>query len=204
MEQLSLTAKVRGKMTKGELKRLREQGYTPGIFYGREEENVPIYVDTSTLIRVIRKARETNVFIELKIEKEGDEINKLCLIKDVDYHPLKRIPYHFDIYSVKAGEEIEVEVPVVITGTAPGVKKGGLLQVIRRELTLRCLPKHMPEKIEVDVSDLDIGDAIHIEDLKVENVKFIYDTNFTIVTVVPPESEKEEETEEVEAEESEE
>ncbi len=205
MEQLSMNAKVRDKMTKGELKRLREKGYTPGIFYGRDEENLPIYVDTSTLIRVARKARESNVFIDLIIEKGGEQLKKLCLFKEVNYHPLKRVPLHFDIYSVKTGEEIEVEVPVVLTGSAPGVKKGGLLQLIRRELTIRCLPKYMPEKIEIDVSNLDIGDAVHIKDLNVENVKFIYDTNFTIVTVVPPEKEKPEEEEaEEEIEESEE
>ena len=204
MEQLSMNVKVRGKMTKGELKKLREKGFTPGIFYGRGEENIPIYVDTSTLIRIARKSRETNVFIDLNIEKDGNSIKKLCLLKDVDYHPIKRIPLHFDIYAVKEGEEIEIEVPIVFTGTAIGVKKGGLLQIIRRELTIRCLPKHMPEKIEIDVSNLDIHDSIHIEDLKVENVKFIYDTNFTIVTVVPPEKEVSEEETEEETEESEE
>jgi len=204
MEQLSMNVKVRDKMTKGELKKLREKGFTPGVFYGREEENIPIYVDTSTLIKIARKARETNVFINLTIEKENGTIDKLCLLKDVDYHPIKRIPIHFDIYAVKEGEEIEIDVPLIFTGTAPGVKKGGLLQAIRRELTIRCLPKYMPEKIEIDVSHLDIGDAVHVKDLKVENVKFIYETNFTIVTVVPPEKEEAEKEAEEETEESEE
>ena len=198
MEQLKMDTKFRKKMSKGELKRLREKGYTPGIFYGREEENIPLLVETSTLIRIARKARETNVFIDLTIDKDGEILKKTCLLKDVDYHPLKRIPVHFDIYSVKEGEEIEIEVPVVIKGTPIGVKKGGLLQLIRRELTVRCLPKYMPEKIEIDVTELDIYDSVHIEDIKIENVKFIYDTNFTIVTVVPPEKEKEETEEETE------
>ncbi len=198
MEQMSINAKVRKEMTKGELKKLRNNGYTPGIFYGREEKNIPIYVDTSTLIKIGRKARETNVFIDLTIEKDNEKIKKTCLLKDIDYHPLKRVPIHFDLMGIKEGEEIEVDVPIIFKGTPIGVKKGGLLQVVRRELTVRCLPKYLPEKIEIDVSNLNIHDAVHIEDIQIDNVKFIYETNFTIVTVIPPgkESSSEQETEE--------
>jgi large subunit ribosomal protein L25 len=100
------------------------------------------------------------------------------------------MPVHVDFYAIEEKEEIEVDVAVEIVGAAPGVKEGGILQLIRKELTVKCLPQYLPEKIEIDVSNLNLHEAIHVEDIKIENVQFIYDTNFTVLTIVSPAKEK--------------
>ena len=202
MEQVTLEAKFRNEVSKKERNRLKKEGFIPAIFYGKHiEENIPLAVDGKLVKKIMKSGAGVNTFINLEVEQDNKKSRFLSLIKDVQMHPIYRMPIHVDFYAIEEKEEIEVDVPVVVKGVSPGVKKGGILQIIRKELTLKCLPKDLPESIEVDISTLDYQDAIHIEDLEVPNVKFIYDTNFTVVTVVPPakaEIEEEEVEEEVE------
>lgn len=204
MKTLELNVNYREKVSKSERNRLKKQGLIPAIFYGKHiEENIPLSVDPITIKKIIRSGTGANTFITLKIKKGEELIEHKAIIKDVQMHPIYRMPVHVDFYAIYEKEKIEVDVPIVVKGVSPGVKKGGILQVIRKELTVKCLPQYLPEKIEIDVSNLDLHEAIHVEDLKIENVEFIYDTNFTILTVVSPAKEKSETSEE-EAEETEE
>jgi large subunit ribosomal protein L25 len=107
------------------------------------------------------------------------------MMKDIQIHPLRQTILHTDFYEVTMDEMITVEVPIQLVGKPEGIKMGGILEQIRREIEVQCLPGY-PKKIEVDVSSLMIGDSIHIQDIQIEKGKILADTNFTIVTVVPP------------------
>lgn len=202
MEQLTLNVIRRTDSSKKERNKLKKNGLIPGIFYGKHiKENIPVAVDPIKIKKIMKSSAGMNSFINLEIEQNGEKSNYLALIKDVQKHPIYRMPIHVDFYAIEEKEEIEVDVPIVITGVSKGVKKGGVLQIIRKELTVKCLPMNLPEKIEIDITDLDINDNVHIKDLEIPDVKFIYDTNFTILTIASPTKEKEEseETEEAEA-----
>ncbi len=205
MEQVSLNVIRRSESSKKERNRLKKEGLIPGIFYGKHiKENIPIAVDPIKIKKILKSQSGINSFINLEIEQNGEKYRHLALIKDVQKHPIYRMPIHVDFYAIEEKEEIEVEVPVAVKGVSIGVKKGGVLQLIRKELTVKCLPQHLPEKIEIDVTDLDINDNVHIEDLNIPNVKFIYDTNFTVLTIASPTKEKVETEETVEEEQEEE
>ncbi len=197
MEQVTLNVLRRTSSSKKERNQLKRKGLIPGIFYGKHiKENIPIAVDPIKIKKILKSQAGINSFINLEIEHNGEKYNHLALIKDVQKHPIYRMPIHVDFYAIEEKEEIEVEVPVVVKGISVGVKKGGILQIIRKELTVKCLPQYLPEKIEIDITDLDINDNVHIEDLKIPNVKFIYDTNFTVLTIAAPTKEQEEVVEE--------
>jgi large subunit ribosomal protein L25 len=199
METLELNVLYRGETTKSAKNKLKKEGLIPAIFYGKHiEENIPLAVDPITIKKILRSDSGVNTFITLKIKKDDEIIEHKAIIKDVQMHPIYRMPVHVDFYAIYEKEEIEVEVPVVPVGVAPGIKKGGILQVIRKELTVKCLPQHLPDKIEIDISSLDLHEAIHVEDIKIDNIKFVYDTNFTVITIVSPDKEKEEVEEEEE------
>ena len=129
--------------------------------------------------------------IELKITgapeafKAGSSI--LALIKAFQSDPITRTLTHLDLYKVNLEEKVTVTIPIHVEGTAPGVKAGGILEVIRRELEVRCLPNNIPEEIRVDVGGLELGHSIHVQDLSFpEHVEPVAETNFTIVAVAAP------------------
>lgn len=106
------------------------------------------------------------------------------MIKNVQHHPISRRLLHIDLYEVAMDKKIHVKVPVVLTGTAKGAEEGGTLQLVRREIDVLCLPLDIPESIMVDVSEMQIGDSIHIQEIPVSgNIEILADTNFTVVTV---------------------
>ena len=126
------------------------------------------------------------------------------MIKEYQVHPVSRNYLHVDFYEIAMDRKIRVRVPVVTKGKPRGVELGGMLQVVRRDLEVLCLPQEVPEAIEVDVTELDIGDSIHVEKIPLEgDVEIPAEVNFTVVTILSPKvealpEEEEEEVEEVE------
>ena len=135
--------------------------------------------------------------IDLDIRKGNQSDRKVVMVKDIQIHPLQQTILHTDFYEVTMDEMITVEVPIQLVGKPEGIKMGGILEQIRRGIEVQCLPGDIPKKIEVDVSSLMIGDSIHIQDIQIEKGKILADTNFTIVTVVPPAAEEKKVVEEV-------
>jgi large subunit ribosomal protein L25 len=124
------------------------------------------------------------------------------MIKELQTHPVSRNFIHIDFYEIKMDQKITAKIPVVTTGTAKGVELGGIVQIIRRELEVECLPLEVPESIEIDISDLDIGDSIHVGKIHLEGgIEFLEEDDYTVVTVVSPKMEEEEPEEEEEIEE---
>jgi len=160
-------------------------------------------VNKSDLEQVFKKGGIGQVILNLVIQKNGETTTRPAMIKELQTHPLSRNFIHIDFYEIKMDQKITAKIPVVTTGRAKGVELGGMLQIIRRELEVECLPLAVPESIEIDISDLDIGDSIHVGQIRVEGeIEFLEDDNYTVVTILSPKMEEEPE-EEKEAEEEE-
>lgn len=198
METVALKAHARETRGKGAARVLRREGRIPAVLYGRETAATPISVELRALETILREGTG-NVFIDLNIEEEAGAEPHTVMIKDMAVHPTHREILHADFYEVDMKRKIRVDVPVVTEGTPAGVEEGGILQVIRRELEVWCLPNKIPQEIVIDVSHLGIGDSIHIEEVPAdEGVEYPHDVDFTVVAVASPAMEEAEEEEEVE------
>ncbi|GAB6268334.1 MAG: 50S ribosomal protein L25/general stress protein Ctc [Smithella sp.] len=167
MEVTDLAAQVRKEQKKGPARRLRQNGFVPAVFYGRSAENILLAVKNDELIK-LHKDKKDHAFIKLIIDDGSvKKIEKLSLIKELQVQPLTGKFYHADFYEVDIKRKISLEVSLRFVGKAIGVENGGELQHIRREVKVSCLPLNLPDHIDVDVTNLDIGDSIKIRDLKI-------------------------------------
>ncbi len=165
MEATELKALTRKETGKGPARRFRMAGSIPGVFYGRGEEAIPLTVDGAELLKVI-KAKKENIFIKLKIEGEK-QLEKLSLIKEVQIEPVSRRFYHVDFYEIRMDHKLTLDVPIRFAGIPIGVQNGGELQHLKRDLKISCLPAVLPDFIEIDVTGLEIGDSIKVQNIQV-------------------------------------
>jgi large subunit ribosomal protein L25 len=186
MERPVLTAEIRKELGKEKAKKLRTKGLIPAIFYGPKSQSIPLVVPSKELAKVLQTEAGENVLIDLDIRKGDQSDRKVVMLKDIQIDPLQRITLHTDFYEVTMDQMVTVEVPVRLLGKPEGTKMGGILEQVRRMIEIQCLPSDIPKSIDVDVSPLKIGDSIHVQEIQVEKVKIISETNFTIATVVPP------------------
>ena len=204
MEKIELQATVRKSVGNGPARVLRRAGQIPAVLYGRKIESVLLSVNTKDLEQILKKGSFGQFILNLVIQN-GKKMTKPAIIKELQTHPVSGSLIHIDFYEVDMKRQIKVMVPVVTTGKAAGIEEGGLLNIVRRELEVFCLPGDIPEAIEIDISELGIGDSIHLEDVPLgENVEVAADVNYTVVTVLSPKVEEEvveEEEEELEGEE---
>lgn len=200
MERPVLSADIREGVGKEKAKKLRAKGLIPAIFYSPKSQSIPLVIDSKEFIKTLRTEAGENVLIDLNIRK-GDQLDrKVVMVKEIQIDPLQGTTLHTDFYEVAMDEMVIVEVPIHLVGKPEGIKMGGILELIRRAIQIQCLPGNIPKGIDVDVSSLKIGDSIHIQDIQVEKAKILFDTNFTIATVVPPVVEEKKIVEEVVAE----
>jgi len=203
---IEIKTKIRTKTGNGPARRLRMSGQIPAVLYGPKTETVLLSVNKSDLELLFKKGGIGQVVLNLVIQKNGETTTRPAMIKELQTHPVSRNFIHIDFYEIKMDQKITAKIPVVTTGMAKGVELGGILQIIRRELEVECLPLEVPESIEIDISDLDVGDSIHVGKIRLESeLEFLEDDNYTVVTVLTPKLEEEEpeEEEEVEGEEAE-
>ncbi len=181
-ELVTLVMEPREKTGKNENGRLRRAGYVPCILYGPEiKENIQGKVSMREMQRIASKRWET---LRLTVKLPSGE-EEMCLIRELQKHPISDMPLHVDFLRLVKGRKITVNIPVEATGrdAAPGVKDGGVLEVIH-ELEVETLPMSIPDVISVDVSALHVGEAIHVKDLKLpENVEVLADPD-EIVAIV--------------------
>ena len=184
MEVTDLAAQVRKEQKKGPSRRLRDKGFVPAVFYGRSAENILLAVKSDELIK-LHKDRKDHAFIKLIIDDEGNKkIEKLSLIKELQRQPLTGKLYHVDFYEVDEKRKITMDVALNFIGKAIGVENGGELQHLKREVKVSCLPLDLPDHIDVDVTDLEIGDSVKIRDLKVAEGVTLLDRPDTSVASV--------------------
>jgi large subunit ribosomal protein L25 len=167
MEIWDLDVEIRNEKKKGPARRMRQGGFVPAVLYGRGEESVLLKVKSDELSRLKKEGRE-HAFIKLLIrEGENKKLEKLSLIKEIQVEPLSRSFRHVDFYEVDVKRKITMDVPLHFIGKAVGVENGGELQHIKREIKVSCLPLNLPDHIDVDVTNLNIGDSIRVRDLQV-------------------------------------
>jgi large subunit ribosomal protein L25 len=183
MERISLEADVR-KEGKGLARRARLQGIIPGIVYGKNYKSVYVTVNEKALEKAVSTHAGLNVLLDLAVANKEKVVARIC---DYQADPIERTFTHVDFQIVDLKQKITVDVPVQFTGKSKGVKEGGVLVIDRRELKVKCLPVSIPEHIDVDITELMIGDSVHINDLKLpEGVECQHEVNFSIVSVVAP------------------
>jgi large subunit ribosomal protein L25 len=186
MATVELKVKAREKVGTGGARKIRREGSFPAVLYGEGEGVQTLSVDSKAFYPVIHTAAGENVVLNLRIEgHNGGEC--LAIIKDIQYHPVRRDILHVDFQHISMTKEIVVRVPVEIRGEAFGVKtRGGILEVIHREIEVECLPGDIPDGIALDVTELDVGDSLQVKDLRVEKATIISDPDETVVTIVAP------------------
>jgi len=184
MARPKLVAKLRTQLGKEASRKLRQRGLMPAICYGPKMDPVPLSLDSKELMKTVQMG--DNVLIDLMIQDGKKAAQKVVVVRDLQIDPIKDQYIHADLFEVVMDEEISVEVPIVLVGKAEGVKVGGVLEQITREVTVECLPGDIPQGIEVDVSHMEIGDTIHIGDINLETGKIMADPTVTLATVVPP------------------
>lgn len=190
MQRVSLEAQYRDQVGSSAVGRLRRAGKIPAVLYGHDIGAISLSVDGKIMEKLFG-SEGFHGLLELKIAGAPKDLKAdatiLALIKEFQSDPITRHLTHLDLYKVNLEEKVTVTIPVHIDGTAPGVKAGGILEVVRREMEVRCLPNNIPEDIRVDVGALELGHSIHVEDLNFpESVEPVAETNFTIVAVAAP------------------
>jgi large subunit ribosomal protein L25 len=185
LETLEIQVDARQTGGKRDARRLRRAGKIPAILYGPKTQPVPLELNKKDFSSRVA-GLEGSHLVRLK-SAVTTLAEKVALVKEMQYHPITGEVIHTDLYEVDLTAKIQVNVPLHFVGKAVGVVRGGILQPIVREIEVECLPLDIPQFFNVEVSELDIGDAVHVEELQMpENVTAIYESNFALVTVVPP------------------
>lgn len=192
-QQAKLTVQTRAEVGRNAIKKVRKQGLIPGVIYGVGHEPINLEVNGRQLSTVLAHASSENILLELEIVDGDNKRNSLAMIQEVQHHPLQRRILHVDFHAVSATEKITAEVPIETTGEPVGVKTGGgLLEHVLRDLEVECLPGDLPERIQVDVTNLDVNQSIHVKDLQLPaGVEAITDGDLTVVAVSAPRVEEE-------------
>ncbi|MFH1258219.1 MAG: 50S ribosomal protein L25 [Elusimicrobiota bacterium] len=183
MESIIVAAEKREIAKKGSLNLLRKQGRIPAVIYGSDQEALPLSVDEKSFFHLIQ-TKGFNLLINLQINGVGD---KTVLVKEIQRDYIKRTILHVDFHQISLREKIEVTVPLEVQGNAPGVKAGGVLEHILREIRVRCLPLEIPQSIKIDVSQLAIGQGILVKDLTLpEGLELLTGTEQIVINIVSP------------------
>jgi len=199
LEQFELNATVRKTTGNSPARELRRGGQIPAVLYGPQTEPVLLSVNIKELEQIFKKGNIGSIILNLVIQN-GKKVMKPAMIKEFQSHPVSGDFLHIDFYEIDMQRKINVMIPVVTKGICKGVELGGLLQIIRREIEVLCMPGDIPEAIELDITDLDVGDSVHVEEIPLgDNVEISADVNFTVLTIVSPKVEEVEEEEEEEA-----
>ncbi|HVP29467.1 MAG TPA: 50S ribosomal protein L25/general stress protein Ctc [Myxococcota bacterium] len=190
MADTALHAQKRDKTGKGVGRKLRAAGRIPAVLYGRGTESVPLAVEPRALEKVLAAGHAgMNTLIDLQVDGGAQTV---VLVKELQRDPVKGTLLHADLYRVDLSQTIEVAVPLHIVGTAQGVAlSGGILDFALREIEIECLPRAIPDQIDVDVSALDIGESLHVRDIVLpQGVTLKSDPDLSVVSVVAPAAEE--------------
>lgn len=185
-DQLTLSAETRERAGKGASRAMRREGRVPAVIYGEKKEPVAIHVEEKALMKMLNTGHFMNSVVMIDV---GGKANR-TLPKDVQFHPVTDRPLHVDFFRIGEHSKVHVNVPVrfVNDEESPGLKKGGVINVVRHDLELICDAAEIPDDIVIDLAGLEIGDSIHISSVKLPkgSESAITDRDFTIATIAPP------------------
>ncbi len=200
MSDTKLKALLRDKMGKSATRKYRVDGWIPAEFYSSHEGNMHLLLNSSEFENILSHGHG---LFSLKVDGKDQDFQ--CIIKEIQTEPVLGKVLHADFQGVKSGEKLNIMVPIHISGTAAGVKAGGIMEFIIREVEVECLPKDIPDALNIDITNLQIGDTVRVKDLVSENVRILDDPEETILLIEHPkiaqELEAAEEVEELEGEE---
>jgi len=186
--QVKLSARPRVEAGRNAVGKVRARGAIPAVIYGAKDAARNLEVDKKDIENLLSRAVGENILVELEIRDGGKTTNRISLIQEVQHHPVRGEIIHIDFHAVSMTEEIDAEVVLEHEGEPVGVKTfGGLLQQNMRSLPIRCLPQNLPEIIIVDVSGLNIGESLHVRDIKLPTgVVAVPDGDLTVFLVSEP------------------
>jgi len=182
----TLSAEKRSDSGKGAARQLRAAGRIPAVVYGQGDEGLSVSLDAHEADLLFHRISVENTIVNLEVPGEDEPIS--TLVREVQTHPFKSSILHVDFYRIQKGVEVEVEIPVHTEGTPIGVREGGgILQLVIHDLPVACIPSKIPDQISIDVSELDVGAALHVSDITVpEGVRVLIDEERTLATVNLP------------------
>lgn len=188
MDKIILDAQDRAQTGRAKSKDLREEGFIPAVVYSQGKDSRPLKVSRAELLRLVHRHRLENAVINLKIKDDKPDKTMPCLIKEIQYDPVSENIMHVDFNEISLTKTVRISVPVAARGEAAGVKQeGGSLEHILWEIEVECLPADIPKEIEVDVSRLKIGEAIHVRDIVLSpGVKVLSDPDSVLLSVSAP------------------
>jgi large subunit ribosomal protein L25 len=190
MKQLTLEAQVRTALGKNEMRRSRVGGSVPAVLYGRGETNLNLELVDKKNQQVMLTPGIFNTLIKLTITGDTPH-EETVMVKEIQRHPVSEKILHVDFVKISMDRKLETKIPVHLEGNSPGVKEGGILELVHRELHIRCLPSLIPEFITLSISNLAIGDAITVSQLPLqEGIEVMVDAHEPIVHVVAPKAEE--------------
>lgn len=200
MEELILEAEVREGKGKSYAKRLRRDGLIPAIVYGVDKP-VSIQLNPEALYSLLNTKAGSNVVFKLKVAGEKNA-GRSVIVKDLNYNVMNDSFIHVDLLEISMDKRISVSVPIVLEGESVGIKMGGVLSQVLRELEVECLPVDIPEKIMLDISEVDIGGVLHVRDVTLpENIILLNEVDDPVLSITAPVEEEEEVEEEIEGDE---
>jgi large subunit ribosomal protein L25 len=190
-KQAKLAVERREATGRSAARKLKARGIVPAVVYGGREKAQPLQLSRRDLTAVLSHATGENILVELEVAGEGN--TRMALLQEVQHAPVGGEVLHVDFHAVSMDEKIEADIPIEATGTPNGVKNfGGLLEQSLREMTVECLPRDLPDRITVDVSNLNIGDSIHVRDIKLpDGVMAKVQAELTVFSVLAPTVEEE-------------
>ncbi len=193
MSEMILNAEIRENSGKAEARRIRRAGRVPAIIYGEIDKPTSASIEAHELKMLLR---EKHAVIDLSLSGDVHRV----IVRDVQVHPVNGSVLHVDFMEVKKGQKIVMSVPVRFEGTPKGVKLGGMLDIVKHEISISVLPKDIPGEIVVNIDELDIGEAIRVSDLAADDIELMDELNDVLCRVAVPRGPEEEETEEDELE----
>ena len=186
-QMVSLAASPREKTGKGAARQARFAKQVPAVIYGHGRPAQSLMVDAMLLEQALSGVEPESTLIELTVDGKKTR----ALIREIQRHPIRPDIIHVDFYEIHSGEKITLKVPVHLVGTADGVRNGGgVLDQVTREVEIEVLPEHIPDRVELDVTALKIGDSLHVSALSIPNAVILTGADLTIATVVPPRAEE--------------
>jgi len=191
MAQSILNVQKRIRMGKSGAREIRKEGNIPAVLYGKGTEAISLVINPVELKQALSTEAGENTLLEIRVKDGDTDIPKLSLLREVQYDYLTDKPIHLDFQTLDMKEKITAAVPVQIEGIAKGVKEGGILEEILREISVECLPSNIPNSFSVDVTELEVGHSIHVNILETEEgITILHDNEDTIVTVLAPKVEE--------------
>ncbi len=192
MKSVSLNAFPRSLTRRTGVKKLRGHGRVPAVIYGRNAPTTSLELDLKEIEDLIHESASETILVDLLVRGETD-LKQLALVQEVQHHPLTGTVLHVDFHQVAENEKVTVAIPVEAVGEAIGVKGGGVLEHVLFKVKLRGFPKDLPEFVEVDVSHLEVGQAVHLGELKLPaGVEIVGDKDIPVIAVAAPLTEAQE------------